>query len=107
MLRHDTLIQILENGALHRATEDSHFVASFAESAGQAQTWTVGSNQVHSHSSATCYQCQILRIVGDGLRKSGRLAAFSISPERYGCAEVVVRNPVQCERRRRPGHKAR
>jgi hypothetical protein len=37
--RHDTLTQTLESEAFQLATEDSHSVASFAKSAGQAQTW--------------------------------------------------------------------
>jgi hypothetical protein len=88
--RHDTLIRILVSGALQRATEDFHSVASFAKSAGQAPTWMADSNPVHFHSSARCHRYQILLIVEDSPRQSECSAASVTSPERCDCAEVAV-----------------
>lgn len=106
MHRHDNLIRILGSGAWQLTTEDFHFVASFAKSAGQAPTWMAGSNPVHFHNSVRCHRYQILPIVEDALKQSEDPAASVISPGRYGCAEVAVRNPVQREPHRKPDRKA-
>lgn len=78
----DTPIRILESGALQRATEDFHSVASFAKRAGQAPTWIADSNPVRFHNSVRCHRYQILLMVEDCPRQSECSAASVITPER-------------------------
>ena len=101
-----SLIQTLESAALQLATEDFHSVASCAESAGQAQTWTAGLSQAHCRNSKRCHQCPILPLAEDVLEPRDYHAVIVGSLERCGCGGVVVLNSTQRERHRRAGHTA-